>query len=71
MVSPDFLTRKQLAEMLQVRPLTISRAVAAGRLPRPVFVSARSPRWRKDEVLAALARTADLPPAQQPPSPCR
>jgi predicted DNA-binding transcriptional regulator AlpA len=37
------------------------RAVAAGRLPAPVYPSSKSPRWRASELRAALEQTRALP----------
>ena len=37
------------------------RAVAAGRLPRPLYPLPRAPRWRRSELQAALEATRALP----------
>ena len=37
------------------------RAVAAGRLPAPLYPAPRAPRWRRSELLAALEATRALP----------
>jgi predicted DNA-binding transcriptional regulator AlpA len=37
------------------------RAVAAGRLPAPVYPAPKSPRWRASELRAALEQTRALP----------
>jgi predicted DNA-binding transcriptional regulator AlpA len=37
------------------------RAVAAGRLPAPLYPAPRAPRWRRSELLGALEATRALP----------
>jgi predicted DNA-binding transcriptional regulator AlpA len=37
------------------------RAVAAGRLPAPLYPSPKTPRWRASELRAALEQTRCLP----------
>lgn len=37
------------------------KAVAAERLPRPLYPAPRAPRWRRSELLAALEVTRALP----------
>lgn len=59
--NPDPLfTAREAAAYLRRGVSTTWRDVAAGRLPKPVYLSPRAPRWRKSELDAALApRAAD------------
>ena len=65
--TPDaerFLGKPELSERLGFDPATISRKVAAGLFPRPIYVWGRA-RWRLADVQAWEAENlSDLPPAQ-------
>ena len=50
------LTRKQVAEMLHVHPLTVKRWASAGRLT-PIKLSATTIRYRQCDVEALIAAT--------------
>jgi excisionase family DNA binding protein len=50
---PELLTRKQVAELFQVSPLTIIRLEAAGKLPA-VKVGAGSIRYKREDVEAFI-----------------
>jgi predicted DNA-binding transcriptional regulator AlpA len=60
-LSPSLLTAEASAEYLGVSLPSLWRAVAAGRLPAPVYPAARAPRWRRDELDAALEATRAKP----------
>jgi len=55
------LTAKQSAEEVGLSLAAFWRAVASGRLPAPVYPLPRAPRWRRSELLVALAATRALP----------
>jgi predicted DNA-binding transcriptional regulator AlpA len=51
--SQPLLTAGQVAELIGgATERTVRRAAHAGKLPRPVQVSARLIRWRRDELIA-------------------
>ncbi len=52
-----------LCALLDVSRITIYRAIAAGRLPTPRYVTPRQPRWSLVEVKAALEKLR-MTPAQ-------
>ena len=51
---PELLTKKQAAELLQVSQRQIELLSQRGKIAKPVYLSERSPRWRRDELLASL-----------------
>jgi hypothetical protein len=52
---PRILTRRQVADLAQITPTTVSAWAAAGRLPRPLPCSSiRCLRFDRDLVLSAL-----------------
>jgi len=65
--SPNIPTLEPLLDVRQAAALlnqsvpSIWRAVATGRLPLPVYPTARSPRWVPAELRAALEATRALP----------
>ena len=48
------LSPPKLAERLGISLPTVWRITAEGRIPRPVYLAPRMPRWRLSEVMAAL-----------------
>jgi predicted DNA-binding transcriptional regulator AlpA len=46
----DFVTARDVAELLCVSPRTVWRWSATGRLPAPVRVGARCTRWRVSDL---------------------
>jgi len=56
----DFVTARDVAELLCVSPRTVWRWAAAGRLPAPVRVGVRCTRWRVRD----LQRYLDALPAR-------
>jgi predicted DNA-binding transcriptional regulator AlpA len=49
-------TKNELAAALRCCPRSIENHVRAGKLPRPFFVSSRSPRWSRAAVAEWIAR---------------
>ena len=54
---PELLTKTQAAELLQCSLRQIELLTQRGRIAKPVYLSERSPRWRRDELLASLGQT--------------
>jgi predicted DNA-binding transcriptional regulator AlpA len=54
-VAPPLLTAAEVGELLRIDERSVRRAQHAGQLPRPVRVTARSIRWRRDELVAWIA----------------
>jgi len=55
----EYLTPTQAASVLKISKRTLMRQVAAGRLPAPVYIASRCPRWSRralDARLAAMAK---------------
>ncbi|MGC9261862.1 MAG: helix-turn-helix transcriptional regulator [Phycisphaerae bacterium] len=50
-----FVTAQDLAAMLATSSRSIWRMVATGKLPRPIYLGRKSPRWRLSDVEAAIA----------------
>ena len=46
------MTKQEVAELFNVSTKTVERNSKSGRLPRPVYVGERSPRWNREEVYA-------------------
>jgi len=59
---PVLLTKSDVASLLQISTRQVENLVRAGRIPAPVDLSKQSPRWRRDEVLAALGVSAGVRP---------
>jgi predicted DNA-binding transcriptional regulator AlpA len=57
------LTAKQSAELLNVHVVTLWQQVAAGRLPVPVYVAPKAPRWWRSRLIEAVNATGMLPSA--------
>ena len=51
---PVLLRKDDVAKVLQVSTRQVENLVRAGRIPKPVYLSPQSPRWRRGELLAAL-----------------
>ncbi len=51
----DLMTAQTVAAYLDISTRTIWKMTKAGTLPAPVYISARSPRWRKSEIESRLA----------------
>jgi len=59
------LPPKQAAQEVGLSIAAFWRAVAAGRLPAPVYPSPRTPRWFRSELRSALEATRALPASQK------
>lgn len=59
------LTAEQSAAEVGLSLPAFWKAVAAQRLPAPMYPAARAPRWRRSELLAALESTRALPAVQK------
>lgn len=58
---PDpLLTAEQAAEEVALSLPAFWRAVAAERLPAPLYPAPKAPRWRRSELHAALEATRSL-----------
>jgi predicted DNA-binding transcriptional regulator AlpA len=69
--APDeslLLNVRQLSRLVSMSVTSTWRAVSAGRLPRPVYISPKTPRWRRSEVEKVVA---DLKPGQRPRAVCK
>jgi predicted DNA-binding transcriptional regulator AlpA len=62
------LNVRQLSRLVSMSVTSTWRAVSAGRLPRPVYISPKAPRWRRSEVEKVVA---DLKPGQRPRVVCK
>lgn len=52
--APEFMTKKQVAELLQCSQRQVELMSKAGKIASPIYLSERSPRWRRSELLASL-----------------
>lgn len=50
----DLMTVSQVANMLGVHELTVRRMVKDGRLPKPLVLTPRTHRWRREVIANAL-----------------
>ena len=55
------LTAEAAAKLLNISVASFWRAVAAERMPTPVYPAPRAPRWYQGQVLEALKATRALP----------
>lgn len=51
---PQFLTSGEVAKLFRVDPSTLSRWRKAGKGPKPTQITAKTVRYRRDEVLKYL-----------------
>ena len=54
----DLLTAREVMSMLRLSRSAVYRLTAAGRLPAPIRLSQRTCRWRRQDLLAALAKSS-------------
>ena len=54
MTPPEWMTKKQVAEVLQCSQRQVELLTASGRICRPVYLGQSSPRWRRSELMASL-----------------
>ncbi|MFW9595888.1 MAG: helix-turn-helix transcriptional regulator [Macromonas sp.] len=52
---PDILTPSEAAKLLRVSRRHLQKLVADGAIPAPLTISPRILRWKRDDLLAALA----------------
>ena len=52
--SPEFMTKKQVAEFLQCSQRQIELLTKSGKIAKPIYLSERSPRWCRTDLLASL-----------------
>jgi len=52
----DWISPAELARQLSVSRRTIFRHIASGRLPKPIYLGCKSPRWRQIVIDAALQK---------------
>lgn len=58
MTQPRYLSPKDMAAYLSVSRNMVDRLVDAGKLPKPVYLTPKLPRWDREKVDAAIGRTA-------------
>ena len=58
-MAPQLLTVKALGAMLGVSRTTIYEWLRAGKLPRPIYLVTRAPRWRADEIAEWIERASE------------
>ena len=46
------MTKKEVAELFQISTKTVERNSKSGRLPKPVYVGERTPRWNREQIYA-------------------
>ena len=52
------LTATELSELLKISRVQVWRATQAGKLPKPIYLGPKSPRWRSDEIDAVIERAS-------------
>jgi len=56
---PLLLTKTDVAKLvLKCSGRQVELMVQSGRLPKPIYLAERSPRWRRDELLAFIQAAA-------------
>jgi predicted DNA-binding transcriptional regulator AlpA len=55
---PEVLTKSGVASLLSVSTRQIENLIKAGRLPRPLYLAERSPRWLRADLLQWLRERA-------------
>lgn len=51
---PELMTKRQVAEFLQVSTRQVELLTNKGRIAAPVYLGPSSPRWKRTELLASL-----------------
>jgi len=51
---PEFLTKKQVAELLQCSQRQVELLTQKKRIASPIYLGSSSPRWSRTELLASL-----------------
>ncbi len=64
------MTKTEVAELFKISTKTVERNSKSGRLPKPIYVGDRSPRWNREAVYAIYngtvqpgALSASVPPS--------
>ena len=52
---PELLTVKQLCGLLKLSRARVYAHVSSGRIPKPIHIAPRCPRWRRDVIEEWLA----------------
>jgi len=53
------LKKRDVAAFLQCSQRQVEILASRGDLPRPVYIAARSPRWRRDDLVDHVAKLAE------------
>lgn len=53
-IAEEMMTKKDMAEFWKCSVRQIELMAAAGRIPKPIYLGASSPRWRRSELLAFI-----------------
>ena len=59
-IAPDLLTALQVAQRLSMSVRTLYRMVKQGRAPRPIRLSRKMNRWRRQDVDRYLRKLGDF-----------
>jgi hypothetical protein len=54
MSEPELLTKRQVADLLQVSMRQVELLSQRGRICKPIYLGTASPRWQRTELLASL-----------------
>lgn len=57
-IQPRYLSATALAQYLDMSRNMVDALVRSGKLPKPVYLTTRMPRWDREQVDAALARSS-------------
>ena len=51
-------TAAEVAALLKVTRVHVWRLAKSGRIPRPIYIAPRAPRWRADEIDAVIEKAS-------------
>ena len=54
----ELLTVSEVGELLKLSRSRVYAHVAAGRIPKPIHIAPRTPRWRREEIESWIERLA-------------
>ena len=57
-ITDEMMTKKDMAAFWKCSLRQIELMVAAGRIPKPIYLGTSSPRWRRSELMAFIERLA-------------
>ena len=57
-VEGEILTRDEVAKLLKCTPRTVINMEKDGRLLKPFYMGDRTPRWRREDLMAWIERLA-------------